>query len=529
MHPYIHARATPDKPACIMAGSNEVVSYRELDERSNQGAQLFRAIGLRRGDVVALWAENHARYLEIAWATQRAGLYLVCISSKANVPEVEYIVNDCDARLFITSTGMGPLADDIAPLLSSRLRYIVGGAHAPYAAWAAACEAMPRTPIADESSGIDMLYSSGTTGRAKGIKAPLPEGPIAATTVLAQLAQALYGFSADSVYLSPAPLYHAAPLRWCLTVQRLGGTVVMMEKFEAEAALALIERHRVNCAQWVPTHFVRMLKLPADIRARYDVSSLKVAIHAAAPCPVRVKEQMFDWWGPILYEYYAGTEGNGMTLISPTEWLQKKGSVGRPVYGEIKICDEYGEPLPPLTEGTVYFAGGRAFEYHNAPEKTAAATNRHGWTTLGDVGYLDHDGYLFLTDRKAFMIISGGVNIYPQEIENLLVGHPKVMDVAVFGVPDEEMGEKVLAVVQPVEMTDAGPKLAEELLAFARAHLSQVKVPRVVEFTPELPRHPNGKLYKRLLRDAYRDKATDGVAGYPTSVIPAKPEVQGPR
>jgi len=529
MHPYLHARAVPEKPACIMAGSGEVITYRQLDERSNQAAHLFRAIGLCRGDVVALWAENHPRYFDIAWATQRAGLYLVCISSKASGSEVEYIVNDCVAKLFITSTGMGTLVDDVAARLSSRRRYIIGGPRLPYESWEAACDAMPCTPIADESSGIDMLYSSGTTGRSKGIKAALPEEPIETPTLLAQLAQALYGLNADSVYLSPAPLYHAAPLRWSMTVHRLGGTVVMMDKFDPETALALIERHRINCAQWVPTHFVRMLKLPAEVRTRYDVSSLKVAIHAAAPCPIHVKEQMIDWWGPVLYEYYAGTEGNGMTLISSKEWLTKKGSVGRAVSSELKICDDQGEPVPPFTEGTVYFAGGRQFEYHNAPEKTAEATNRYGWTTLGDVGYVDGDGYLFLTDRKAFTIISGGVNVYPQEIENLLLAHPKVMDVAVFGAPDEEMGEKVVAVVQPVRMTDVGSNLVEELTAFARAHLSHVKVPRLIDFTPELPRHPNGKLYKRLLRDQYRCKAADLSGGSPSGVVASGDEVRPPR
>lgn len=512
-----------------MAGSGEVLSYRKLDERSNQGAKLFRALGLHRGDVVALWAENHPRYFDIAWATQRAGLYLVCISSRASASEVEYIVNDCDAKLFITSIGMGPAVDEVAARLPSRLLYILSGVHAPYESWEAASDAMPRTPIADESSGIDMLYSSGTTGRSKGIKAALPEESIEAPTLLTQLAQALYGLSADSIYLSPAPLYHAAPLRWSMTVHRLGGTVVLMDKFDAQTALELIERHGINCAQWVPTHFVRMLKLPADVRARYNVSSLKVAIHAAAPCPIHVKEQMIEWWGPVLYEYYAGTEGNGMTLISSEEWLSKKGSVGRAVSSELKICDDQGEAVPPLTEGTVYFAGGRAFEYHNAPEKTAEATNRYGWTTLGDVGYLDHDGYLYLTDRKAFTIISGGVNIYPQEIENLLLAHPKVMDVAVFGVPDEEMGEKVVAVVQPVEIADAGARLAEELLAFARGHLSRLKVPRLVDFTSELPRHPNGKLYKRLLRDQYRAKAAEATADYASGAIPSVTEIQSPR
>jgi len=529
MHPFLHARAMPDKPACIMAGSGEVVSYRQLDERSNQAAHLFRSVGLRRGDVVALWAENHPRYFDIAWATQRAGLYLVCISSKASASEVEYIINDCGAKLFITSNGMGSVVDEVAARPLPERRYIIGSARASFASWEKAADAMPRTPIEDESSGIDMLYSSGTTGRSKGIKAALPEDPIETPTLLAQLAQALYRMNEESVYLSPAPLYHAAPLRWSMTVHRLGGTVVMMDRFDAEAALALIERYQINCAQWVPTHFVRMLKLPAAERARYDVSSLKVAIHAAAPCPVHVKEKMIEWWGPVLYEYYAGTEGNGMTLITSGEWLAKKGSVGRAVSAELKICDDQGEPVPPLTEGTVYFAGGRAFEYHNAPEKTAQATNQYGWTTLGDVGYVDRDGYLFLTDRKAFTIISGGVNIYPQEIENLLVAHPKVMDVAVFGVPDEEMGEMVVAVVQPVRMTDAGAPLSEELQAFVRARLSHIKVPRVIDFTSELPRHPNGKLYKRLLRDEYRRKTESSAASLHGGAIAPIGEIQPPR
>ncbi|MFL6654363.1 MAG: AMP-binding protein, partial [Sulfurifustis sp.] len=289
-----------------------------------------------------------------------------------------------------------------------------------------------------------------------------------------------------------------------------------------EAALALIERYRITCAQWVPTHFVRFLKLPPEIRKKYDVSSLEAAIHAAAPCPIPIKERMLEWWGPVLYEYYAGTEGNGMTLITPREWLSKKGSVGKAVYGELKICDDDGEPVPPLTEGTVYFAGGREFAYHNAPERTAQARNQYGWTTLGDVGYVDRDGYLFLTDRKAFTIISGGVNIYPQEVENLLVTHPKVMDAAVFGAPDEEMGEKVVAVVQPVNPMDAGAPLAGELIAFARAHLSHVKVPRQIDFTHELPRHPNGKLYKRLLRDAYWGKsAGKGLTAPAAATVPA--------
>jgi long-chain acyl-CoA synthetase len=506
MHPYLHARSHPDKPACIFPGSGEVTSYRQLDERSNQGAHLFRSLGLMRGDVIALCMENHPRYLEIAWAAQRSGLYLVCVSSKLTVAEAEYIVRDCGAKLFISSRSMAALADQIAPLLPGVHLFIVDGQHGRYNSWERACQRLPVTPINDESTGIDMLYSSGTTGRPKGIKSALPTESIDAPRTLTQIAQKLYALDADTVYLSPAPLYHAAPLRWCMTVHQLGGTVVIMDSFDAETALALIDSYQVTCAQWVPTHFVRLLRLEEKVRERYDISSLRTAVHAAAPCPIEIKERMMQWWGPVLFEYYAGTESNGLTAISPQEWLLKKGSVGRAVYGQVKVCDEAGEEVAVGVEGAIYFAGTREFEYHNAPDKTRECRNRHGWSTLGDIGYVDADGYLFLTDRKAFLIISGGVNIYPQEIENLLITHPAVMDVAVVGAPDAEMGEKVVAVVQPVSFSSAGPALAEELTAFARERLSHVKVPRLIEFTRELPRHANGKLYKRLLRDEYWKK-----------------------
>ena len=348
-----------------------------------------------------------------------------------------------------------------------------------------------------------MLYSSGTTGRPKGIKIPLSGEPIDTTNALIGLTQFLYDFNENMVYLSPAPLYHAAPLRYCMTVQKFGGTVVVMEKFEPEDALELIERHKITHSQWVPTMFVRMLKLPPETRAQHDVSSLKVAIHAAAPCPIPIKQEMMDWWGPVIYEYYAGTEGNGFCAISPEEWLARPGSVGKALLGEIHILDEDGTEQPPGEPGTIYFANGPVFEYHNAPDKTAESRNASGWSTLGDIGYVDEEGYLFLTDRKAHMIISGGVNIYPQEIENLLITHPKVADVAVFGVPNEDFGEEVKAVVQPIDMADAGSDLEAELIAFCRAELSSVKCPRSVDFMAELPRHPTGKLYKRLLRDQY--------------------------
>jgi long-chain acyl-CoA synthetase len=319
------------------------------------------------------------------------------------------------------------------------------------------------------------------------------------------LAMGLYGFNADSVYLSPTPLYHAAPLGWSMTVQKIGGTVVVMKKFDEEAVLRFIEKYKVTCGQFVPTHFVRMLKLPEAVRGQYDISSINCAIHAAAPCPVPVKEAMINWWGPIIEEYYAGTEGNGMTFINSKEWLAHKGSVGTAKLGILHIMAEDNETeLPVRSEGGIYFEYPISkFEYHNDPEKSKAARNSKGWATLGDVGYVDEEGFLYLTDRKSFMIISGGVNIYPQEIENHLITHPKVQDVAVVGGPHEEMGEQVIAVIQPVHMGDANDAFRDELMAYSREKLSGVKIPRRIDFMEQLPRHDTGKLYKRLLRDQY--------------------------
>ena len=508
MHPSIHAKAHPDKPAYIMAASGETVTYGELDARSNQGAHLLRSLGVQAGDAIAIFMDNSPRYYEVLWAAQRSGVRFTCISSKLTAGEVEYIVKDSEAKVFVASKAVAPVALEVAPLISGVKLFMVEAAEGPYQSFEDARSAFPTTPIADESAGSAMLYSSGTTGRPKGVRraGAIAGQPIDTPNPLMMIGQALYGWTSDTIYLSPAPLYHAAPLGWSMAVQAMGGTVVMMEKFDPEQALADIEKYKVTSAQWVPTHFVRMLKLPPEVRAKYDLSSLIAVFHAAAPCPIPVKEQMIAWWGPIINEYYAGTEGNGFCVINSEEWLVKKGSVGRSMTAEVKICGEDGEPLPPRTEGGVYFAGGGEFEYHNAPEKTAESRNKYGWTTLGDVGWVDEDGYLFLTDRKSFMIISGGVNIYPQEIENLLITHPKVADVAVVGAPHEEMGEQVVAVIQPVDWSEAGDALAAELSAFARAGLSHVKAPRRIDFMEELPRHATGKLYKRLIRDAYWGK-----------------------
>jgi long-chain acyl-CoA synthetase len=430
------------------------------------------------------------------------------MSTRLTVGEAAYIIANCEARLLITSHALAPLADQLLTQTPGPWhRLMIDGTTSGHESCEAALARQPARRIADESAGGDMLYSSGTTGRPKGVWVP-PESPaIDAPNPLIGICSRLYGMGPDSVYLSPAPLYHAAPLRFCLTAIRLGGTCVVMEHFDPEDYLRLVEQYRVTHTQLVPTMFVRMLKLPGEARRRHDLSSLKIAIHAAAPCPIPIKSQMIEWWGPVLWEYYAGTEGNGMTMVSSGEWVKHPGTVGRAVIGVLKICDDDGTEMPTGSPGTVYFAEGRPFNYHNDDEKTAGSRNRHGWTTLGDVGYVDIEGYLYLTDRKAHMIISGGVNIYPQEAENLLITHPRVFDCAVIGVPNEEFGEEVKAVVQPRDMRDtlgpAGKALEAELIAFCRESLSPIKCPRSIDFEAELPRHPTGKLYKRLLRERY--------------------------
>lgn len=505
-HPSHHARSMPDRPAVILGRTGEIITYRMLDQRSNQGAQLFRELGLKRGDAVALLLDNSARFHDICFAAQRAGLFYTPMSTRLSLSEAEYIVKDCGAKVLIVSAALAPLAEELRRRVPDVAHfYAVGGAVAGYQSWEAATEHLPPTPIADQSAGRDMLYSSGTTGRPKGVKVALIDDAFDAATPFMQSTMALYGLGNDTVYLSPAPLYHAAPLRFSMTVMRCGGTVVVMEKFDAEAALGLIETHRVTHSQWVPSMFVRFLKLPEAARVKYDVSSLKVAIHAAAPCPISVKERMIEWWGPVLFEYYAGTEGNGFVACNSKEWLAHKGTVGRAITGDLKILDPNGKVLPPGSQntGAIYFANAPTFEYHNDPEKTAASRSAEGWSTLGDVGYVDSDGYLYLTDRKAHMIISGGVNIYPQEVEDLLITHPLVADAAVIGVPNEDFGEEVKAVVQPLNWADATPEFAAELIDYCRAHISHVKCPRSIDFDRELPRHPTGKLYKRLIRDRY--------------------------
>ncbi|MEC9347566.1 MAG: AMP-binding protein [Pseudomonadota bacterium] len=506
MHPGVHAAERPDKPAFIMASTGETVTYAQLNARSNQGAHYFRSLGLKHGDVIAICMENNRHFLEICWSAHRAGLYYVCISSYLTAPEVAFIINDAGARLFVSSAYKAEVAKDVPAHVPNVTDFMmVGEPIAGFRSWDAAVKDMPVTPIPDEWEGHDMLYSSGTTGRPKGIKVDLEDRKLGQVRPSMHAIMGLYGITPETTYLSPAPLYHAAPLRYNILMTRLGATSIIMERFDAERALALVEQYRCTHSQWVPTMFVRMLKLPEAVRLKYDVSSMKVAIHAAAPCPVEVKKQMMDWWGPIIYEYYGGTEGNGYVAANPHEWLAHPGTVGRAIVGEIRITDMDNPDveLPQGETGGVYFAGGPVFSYHNDARRTQDALNASGWSTLGDVGYLDADGFLHLTDRKAFMIISGGVNIYPQEIEDRLLLHPAVLDAAVFGVPDPEFGEQVKGVVQLVEPSKAGPDMADALIRWCREELSPIKTPKSIDFEAELPRHPNGKLYKRLLRDRY--------------------------
>ena len=506
-YPGVWAEKDPDRAAIVMAESGQTISYGELDAAANRLSRVFRSAGLKPGDHVAFCMENRSEFLPILWGAHYAGLYYTAISSRLTSDELAYIIEDSGSRVFLSSPYKADQISEIGDRLSKLdLRLSVGGSIDGFESYEEAIGAQSAEPLADRVEGSPMLYSSGTTGRPKGVKAPLSGEPLGGREGVTALLTLLFGGNEDAVYLSPAPLYHAAPLRYCAGFHRIGAKVVVMERFDAEGALQAIERNQVTHSQWVPTMFVRMLKLPEETRRKYDTSSLRYAIHAAAPCPIPVKEQMIDWWGPVLHEYYAGTEGNGFAYCNSEMWLAHKGTVGQPIGCEIHIVGDDGVEVPVGEEGGVYFGNSSlqaSFEYHNDPEKTSKSYLDNGWSTLGDIGKVDEDGFLYLTDRKANMIISGGVNIYPQEAENVLTMHPKVQDVAVFGVPNPDFGEEVKAVVQPVDMADAGPSLESELIAYCREQLADVKCPRSVDFREELPRHPTGKLYKRLLKDEY--------------------------
>ncbi len=532
MYPGSYALKHPDRAAFIMASTGATVSYAAFEMRSNRLAHLLRAQGLKRLDHYAIFMENNDRYLESCAAGERCGLYYTCVNSFLTADELAYILQNSESKLLICSyakldialeaikqcprinmllvcgeKAQAPSDQALAKVVSIEHLGSVAGRDQDSVRvhdFVEACHAYPATPVADESLGTPMLYSSGTTGRPKGILRPLPENPPSKPLPLFEFLTKLWRYREDMMYLSPAPLYHSAPQAAVSLTIRIGGTVVIMEKFDPMDYLSLIERYKISHSQLVPTMFSRMLKLSDKERATYDLSSLEVAIHAAAPCPPQVKEAMIDWWGPIIHEYYGATEGLGFTACDTAQWLSHKGSVGKVLFGDLYILDEAMQACPKGEPGTVWFKTGSPFEYFNDPEKTREATSPDGtMTTVGDVGYVDDDGYLYLTDRATFMIISGGVNIYPQECENLLITHPNVADAAVFGVPNADLGEEVKAVVELMPGVAADQATVDDLMAFCKAHLSIQKCPRSIDFEESLPRLPTGKLYKRILRDRY--------------------------
>jgi acyl-CoA synthetase (AMP-forming)/AMP-acid ligase II len=512
-HPWQYQQCQPDKVAVIIADTGETLTYGEMMERADRCASLLGELGCATGDTIAILAENNAAYAELCWAAKNSGLFYACVSTQLNLEDARYVVADCDARVLIASETMRSLATEVAAQLAGQVSLLtVGGDTRSADSYEAMRDRSPAAPGRDAVRGASMLYSSGTTGRPKGVRTPLLNVPPTTPPTRHAFLVSAFGFSEQTVFINPGPFYHAAPLRMMMSVHRAGGTVIGFRKFDAEAVLGAIERYRATHGFFVPTMFNRMLRLPADTRAQFDLSSMQCAIHGAAPCPVAVKEAMISWWGPVIYEIYGGTEGFGQTFISPHEWLQRKGSVGRPVAGcELRILDEQGQPLGPGQTGLIYMSNGRRFEYYKDAQKTAEAHVESGLATMGDIGYIDENGYLFLTDRRAHMIISGGVNIYPQEAENVLATHPAVADVAVFGVPHADFGEEVKAVVVTHEVAPDPQALADELLAFCKARLSSYKCPRSIDFASELPRNDAGKLLKRLLKNRYWTNASGNI------------------
>jgi long-chain acyl-CoA synthetase len=497
-----HARESPGRPAILSPHGDR--SYDELNARANQLCRALAARGVAPGDAVALLCGNRPEFVEVVGATTRVGLRLTPINWHLTGSEIGYIVDDCEARVLVADARFAGAARQAARLAPrATVRLAVGGEIAGFESYDAALEGQDPGDPGQPVAGNQMLYTSGTTGRPKGVYRRRAR----ASSLLPPLLRTAAFRPGDDLALVTGPLYHAAPLALNLMLPLgCGVGCVLMDGWDAEETLCLVEQHRITHTHLVPTMFHRLLQLPPERRAAFDLSSLRWAVHGAAPCPVHVKQRMIEWWGPVIHEYYAATEG-GSTFIEAREWLEKPGSVGRVVEGQVvEVRDEAGEPLPPGAVGTVYFGApedeAQRFEYFGAPEKTASAY-RGTRFTLGDMGHFDSDGYLFLTGRSAEVIISGGVNVYPAEIDAVLLMHPAVADAAAVGVPDDEWGEAVKAVVVPATGTATDARLAEEILAHCRAQLAGYKCPRSVDFTDELPRLPTGKIVRRSVRDRY--------------------------
>ena len=505
------AQSAPDRVVLVMAEQGHGYTAGTLARQALQMAQWLAAQGLQPGERFAVLLENRVEILALVLAARQAGLYAAVLSTHLTADEVAYIVQDCGARLVIASSQTLAQLQGQATLPC----WTVDEAMPQAASLPDALAALqgPEIDLSGRPLGRDLLYSSGTTGRPKGVLKPLWPADLRGQCDPEALGTArLMQMDENTVYLSPAPLYHAAPLRYTLRVLQLGGQAVVMERFDAEAALALIARHRVTHSQWVPTMFTRLLRLPDAVRRRHDLSSHRVAIHAAAPCPVDVKRAMLDWWGDILMEYYAGSEGCGTTMINSAEWRLRPGSVGRATTGLLHIVDDQGAELPAGEIGQVYFSGGGTFSYLNDAEKTRQAINERDWVTYGDIGHVDADGYLFLSDRRADLILSGGVNLYPQEIENALARHPAVLELAVVGVPHPDFGEVPLAVVVLRPGAEPSQATACAIAGQAAGVLARLKLPQRMVFVESLPRLETGKLLRRKLKERFRDEAQAGFA-----------------
>lgn len=495
----VWAKVHPDK-AAVHDPNGRTRTFGEINANANRLARLFRQHGLKKGDALALVCSNRAEFVEVLAATLRSGLRITPVNWHLTADEIAYIIKDCEAKVVVGEARVATVGPATAECPDVVLKLAVGGAIDGFQDYDAAIASLDGSDITDPELGNQMMYTSGTTGRPKGVFR-------AAAQVTPQAMYALRGYDHEtSVQMCAGPAYHAAPLAFDVRAAMGAGVpLIFIDKWDSELVLRTVSEQKVTHFHLVPIMFQRLLALPDDVKAKYDISHVKYIVHGAAPCPPEVKHAMIEWFGPVLSEYYAGSEGGAGFTISSEEWLRKPGSVGkRPEMLGSKILDEQGNELPTGVAGGIYhqLPPGGGFTYYKDEAKTNS--NRVGdFFTMGDVGYFDEDGYLFLTGRNAETIISGGVNIYPQEAENMLVTHPKVMDAAVFGVPDDEMGQRVMGVVQTVDPADATPEFAEELIAWLRDRLAHYKCPRAISFEAQLPRTDTGKLYKQELISKY--------------------------